>query len=348
MEKERKLASIQRIKEIKPIENADNLELAIIKGWQCVIKKGEFKSGDFCIYFEVDSLLPVRPEFEFLRKSSYNKRLDGFRIKTVKLRGQVSQGLALPVKTFPEIYNKSLEEGQDVTEDLGVRKYEKEIPVQLSGKVHGAFPSFIPKTDEERIQNVPEILTEYPGITFCVTEKLDGTSATYYVKDDHFGVCGRNWEFEEDENIIYNKIANKYNLKEKMFEAAKDIGDFAIQGEIIGPSIQKNKYKLTDHELYVFDVFIIDEYEYCHPIGIEDVCLILGLKPVPRIERNLFLEDINTIDKAVEYSYGKSALNKDTLREGIVIRSHLQLKDPRLGRLSFKVINPKFLLKYDE
>ncbi len=207
---ERKLASVRVINDIQKIPEADMIELAIVDGWKVVVAKNVgHKIGDMVIYCEIDSFLPIKEEFEFLRKSSYKKMGDqeGFRLKTIKLRGQVSQGLILPISvlnpTDTNIYVTPFE-GLDVTEMLGIVKYEPPIPAELAGKVKGLFPSFIRKTDEERIQN---LASEYElfktqnkeGVKFYVTEKLDGSSATYYFKDGIFGVCSRNLELLETE-----------------------------------------------------------------------------------------------------------------------------------------------------
>lgn len=185
----RKLASIRTIAEIRPIPGADLIELAIVDGWQCVVKKGEFSPGDPCCYIEIDSVLPVRPEYEFLRKGCHRKAEwlpggEGFRIKTVKLRGQISQGLALPITTDHD-------EGEDVTDALGIVLWDPPVSANLRGQARGNFPSYIPKTDQERAQNCLRKLTEsYGDHTFEATLKLDGSSCTIYAKD---GFLGATW-----------------------------------------------------------------------------------------------------------------------------------------------------------
>ena len=210
----RKLASIQQIRDIQPIPNADAIEVVIINGWQVVAKKGEFKIGELCVYFEIDSFLPIKPEFEFLRKSCYKKMADGskgFRLKTIKLRGQISQGLALPFDLFINTKAAFVEIGQDVTELLQVKKYEMPIPPALQGFAKGNFPSFIRKTDQERVQNIWYKLNEkYNHINFEVTLKLDGTSATYYYRDGEIGVCSRNLnlKIESEEDLVDSGITS--------------------------------------------------------------------------------------------------------------------------------------------
>lgn len=186
----RKLASIQRIKKLRPIENADAIEVATVLGWQCVVKKEEFKEGNLCIFFEVDSFLPVDPRFEFvgnLKKMLVDgQEVQGYLLETVRLRGQISQGLALPLGDFADKLKVQdiWEEGTDVTEKLGVLKYEPPIPASLAGTVRGPFPWFIPKTDELRLQTIPEVLDKYHDTLFYCTEKIDGTSMTVFYNDD--------------------------------------------------------------------------------------------------------------------------------------------------------------------
>ena len=240
---ERKLATIRQITDIRPIEGADMIELASVGGWNVVVAKNVgHKVGDMVVYCEIDSFLPIKEEFEFLRKSSYKKMGDqeGFRLKTIKLRGQVSQGLILPMSVFGE-FGWTAYEGLDVTERLGIVKYEPPIPAELSGKVKGNFPSFIPKTDEERIQNLTKEYEEWKIQSkhqFYVTEKLDGSSATYYIKDGEFGVCSRNLELLETEGNTFWKVAREMDLENKMKSLGKNI---SLQGELIGEGIQGNR-----------------------------------------------------------------------------------------------------------
>src|ERR1044072_3418313 len=215
----RTLASIPRIKNIEPIANADSIVKATVLGWQLVIKKDEFKPGDLCVYVEIDSILPDKQEFEFLRNKN-------FRIRTIKMRGQVSQGICFPLNILPD--NIQVEEGVDVTEVLNIVKYEPPVPVNMQGIMKGWFPSFIPKTDETRVQVLQELLDIHKGSLCYITEKLDGTSVTYFIKDGVFGVCSRNLELEENEDNLYWKTARQFNIEEKLRSVGCNI---AIQGE---------------------------------------------------------------------------------------------------------------------
>jgi RNA ligase (TIGR02306 family) len=357
---ERKLASIQRVRAIKPIEGADAIEIVQINSWNVVAKKGEFTEGDLCVYFEIDSFLPMEKEFEFLRKSSYKKMgdLEGFRLKTIRLRGQVSQGLCLPLSVLEKDdemkigiskqpwgdqlqlgpYDNAIviEEGADVTEYMCVLKYEPPIPAELAGKVKGMFPSFIHKTDEERVQNLTDHYESWKDQAFYVTEKLDGSSATFYLKDGEFGACSRNLELlETDENTFW-KVAREMELKSKLESVGYNI---CIQGELVGEGIQKNPYKLRGQAVYFFNAFNIDTQEY---LGFEEftkLILGLGLPIVPIVETEFTLP--NTIDQLLEYSDAKSTLNPNFDREGVVIRSHDR-------KISFKAISNKFLLNGGE
>lgn len=326
----RKLASIQKIKDLQPIAGADLIERATVLGWHLVVKKGEFNVGDYCIYCEVDSILPEIPEFEFLRPRH-------FRIKTVRMRGQISQGIAFPVSLLPNLPPK---EGMDVTELLGVLKYEPPVLIRMGGQAKGAFPGFIPKTDETCIQSVPDVLIRAEGTECYISEKLDGTSATYYMRDGEFGVCSRNLDLRETEKNIHWRLARQEDMENKL-----QGHNIALQGEIIGPGVQGNKYKLPNHELRVFNVFDIDRYEYYSYDELVAFIAEVGLTGVPLLGICTLGE--NDVDGLVALAEAKSVVNPKSHREGIVIRSLVEQRDPELGRLSFKVINPKFLLKYE-
>jgi RNA ligase (TIGR02306 family) len=334
----RKLASIQRIEEIQPIEGADNIEKIRIQGWWCVSKKGEFKIHDLCMYFEIDSLLPNIPQFSFLSKGSTlkkslienGKEVEGFRLKTVKLRGQISQGLALPLSSFPEIKNQEI--GFDVSQQLEIHKYEPPIPVHLSGEVKGLFPGIIPKTDEERVQNCIELLEKYKGQRFYISSKLDGSSSTFF-KDDEFGVCGHNIEFKENDKTIFWKLAKQYDLKNRLPNG------FAIQAETAGEGIQSNRLKLKGVDLYAFYVFDIKKWQY---LKLDDMLLFIkdiGLKTVPILDDNFILN--HTCEELLKMADGPSPLNPSCLQEGIVFRLYDSFE-----KISFKAVSNAYLLKW--
>lgn len=333
---ERKLAHIEEVLAVEPIANSDNLERLTILGWQVVAKKGEFKVEDLVVYIEVDSLLPEKPEFEFLRSKH-------FRIKTVRLRGQISQGIAFPCSILPEESSAgNYTVGDDVTELLGITKYEPPIPVHLSGEVKGNFPSWLVKTDEMRIQAVPEVLTRHPEKIFLVTEKLDGTSVTIYLRDGEFGICSRNLELKESEGNTYWQVARKLNIEEKLRSAGTNI---CLQGELIGPGIQDNKYNLTERTIFFFNVFDIDTFSFRDVLDSRNFIESLGLSNVPVVSSSYLLP--GQIEDLLVHATGTSLLNPSTPWEGLVFRPWQEARDPELGRLSFKLINPEFLLKYE-
>ncbi len=334
---ERKLASIRTIKDIRPIENADAIEVATIDGWHCVVKKGEFKEGETVIYCEVDCLMPhTDPRFEFLRPR-------GFRVRTIKLRGQVSQGLVLPLSYLDMADDEVYYIGQDVTERLGIVKYEPPIPAQLRGTVKGNFPTeLLSKTDEERIQNLQELLTKYKGVRVSMTEKLDGSSLTAIYHDGEFRVCSRNLELLETDDNAYWKTVRSEHIEDKLKAVGKNI---AIQGEMIGFGIQGNKYALKSTECWVFNVVDVDSRRYYSNAEVVEFCKTYGFKCVPEVGEFDLIDDIDAI---VEMAKGNSVLNPKVNREGIVIRPVTPIRDPDFGWVSFKAINPNFLLKYDE
>lgn len=354
----RKLASIRRISEIRPIEGADNIVCAVVDGWQLVTQKSNnFQPNDFVVFFEVDSFLPMTEKFEFLRKSSYKKMGDeeGFRLKTIKLRGQISQGLILPISEFFEkseepwiyhingtrliIHSFEDEEGMDLTELLGVKKWEPPIPAELVGKMRGNFPSWIVKTDQERIQNVFKYHHRHAGQDYEATIKLDGSSMTVYCKDGYTGVCSRNLDLLEEEGNAYWKVARINKLIETLEAYGKNI---AIQGELMGPGIQGNREGLKDHRFFIFDVFDIDSGDYLNPVDRMIVLSELRNKgatihhaPVIGVVN---MDTFTSVQDFLDYADKQSSFN-NPIAEGVVFKS------VNGRRNSFKVISNKFLLK---
>ena len=340
----RKLATIREIDALTPIDGADAIECATVGGWKVVVKKGEFSVGDVAVYFEIDSWIPTEMA-PFLSKGKEPREYEGIkgeRLRTIKLRGQLSQGLLIPYTNFPAVVNAfhqtrlATDEDFDVTEILGIKKWEKPMIAQLAGVCRGNFPTLIPKTDQERVQNLrKEIWAAFEADQkFEVTEKLEGSSMTVYQMKGEFGVCSRNMDLKETEGNSFWSTARKDKIQEKMMEV-DPYWDFAIQGELIGPGIQGNIYKLTQPEFRVFDVYNIQAGEYLKPDARRALIERMGLKHVPvlKVDRELVEGSIPEILQWAEY---KSVLG-DTEREGIVFKEVN-------GGLTFKAISNKYLL----
>jgi RNA ligase (TIGR02306 family) len=342
----RKLASIKPITYIKPIEGADAIECAIVDGgWPVVVKKGEYKVGDIAIYLEIDSWVPheLAP---FLSKGQEPREYNGVkgeRLRTVKLRGQVSQGLLLPIElTFWR------DIGTDLTESLGIQKWEPPIPAQLQGTMKGNFPHFIPKTDQERCQNLrKDIFETYKDETYEVTLKLDGSSTTIYNMYDDFGVCSRNIDLKETEGNSFWKVARDQNIIEPLRELCKEKHcDYALQGELIGEGIQGNPEKLKGQRFYLFDIYSMTDKRYMTPLeryAVLDQLKMLGadIEHVPIIINHFALtETCSTVDELLEFAEGAS-LNPQTKREGLVFKSFK-------SDFTFKAIANSYLLKHKD
>ncbi len=424
----RKLATIQTIKELLPIPGADSIELATFEniGWKCVVKKDEFQIGDKAVYFEIDSLLPLTPTFEFLAKGNTPKKMtldggevvEGYRLKTVKLRGQLSQGLALPIARvflsnhkYEIIIKESLakpritvtpdrvtlkfqseeqrkqkefialgfvvdilannkvlqsyrkaddfddseivlfsdkndkhihatnffqDNNEDLSEILNIYKYEPPISPELAGIAKGNFPSFIPKTDETRIQNCWNMVQKYKDLSWYASIKYDGSSATFYKKDGEFGACSRNLELKETESNTFWQIANKFDLKNKLPEG------FAVQGEVYGEGIQKNPHKIKGTDFRVFNVYDINEGKYLDFDDMFEFVKKLGIHCVDTFDDHItgFCHELEnkTMQELLD-------LADETELEGLVFRPLKEITDPNFGRVSFKVISNKYLLK---
>lgn len=357
----RKLASIKRISALMPIKGKDRILLAEVDGWNVIVKKDEFQVGDLCVYIEIDSVLPETEQFEFLRSKK-------FRIKTMKMGGVISQGIVFPLSILPQ---GDYQPEQDVTDILGVRQYGETMDVEpeddtakYSGKYPAflmkmkwfrnlvkaeegsdEFPDFINKTDEIRIQNAPFYL-KIKG-PWVATEKIDGQSGTFFLKKGsrkrfllfpsyEFGVCSRNRRLRHPDSSTYWYNAKKYEIEKILKKSIGTMEYLVIQGECIGPRVQKNKYNVKAPDLYVFNVITPQGR-----MGSEEAaqwCAQRGLKFVPVISTEYFMPD--SVQKVLDDAHGPSRIG-DTIREGIVFRS----KD---GKQSFKAVDPLFLLKYDE
>lgn len=342
---ERKLASLQRVLGIEPIPNADAIELVKINGWQCVTKKGEFQPGDLGLYLEIDAIPPDREIFRFLwtprpkdgEELGPVERPAKFRIRTLRLRGALSQGLFLPLAAFPEL--AGLSEGADVTTLLGVGKYEPPVPVGMGG-FRAQFPGFIPKTDEMRVQSVPQVLDEMRGRPYVLTLKYDGTSSTFCIdpRDNSFHACGRNFSIADGPNLYWH-MARRYNIEEVLRQNPR----YALQGEIVGPGVQKNPLNLKEVSLFVFNVYDIEAARYLDHDNMQAFLAQAQLPVVETVERgSSFAYDLEDLLRLAEGKYSGT----QNEREGIVIRPLTEARSEVLGgRLSFKAISNTFLLK---
>lgn len=390
----RTLASIQQVESLRPIEGADKIEVATVLGWCVVVRKGQCRAGDLCCFVEVDSIMPSRPAYEFLRERK-------FRVKTIKLRKQVSQGLVFSLRELPELAAlcrmqphggpcHAMKIGDDVTEILGVKRYDPEAAREASQtgastkrpmgavrrylmrfwwyrridwlifghKRRCAWPTFLPHTDEERIQNMPWVfeaerhraLVEAPR--YYMTEKLDGQSATYAVtwhqgwwpwsrRYSRFYVCSRNVYMPHPRPCTWWTVATGYQIR----EALECVGhDIAVQGEIVGPAVQGNKYKLDGLRFFVFNVFEIEHQRVAEYGAMVGFCEDYGFETVPVLRHHEAALPA-TVEEALKCG-GFSQLNGEVLREGIVWRSHERRANGR--PLSFKCVSPDFLLRYQD
>ena len=339
---ERKLASIQTILSLSPIAGADAILLAKVLGWELVVKKTEFQVGDRCVYFEIDSVLPIAQWNDHLRKEP-NKPL---RIKTIRLRGALSQGLAMPMSI---ISAGEYEVGQDVTTLVGVTKYEPAVPAHLSGMAKGNFPAFLHKTDETRLQSEPRVLDEAisKGLVLVGTLKMDGTSFTAYRRDSDFGVCSRNLDLKETEDNAHWRMARKLKLEEILRSEPRNL---SIQGEMVGPGIQGNRMGFKEVDLYLFNLYDIDTGKYLGykeliEFGQKHNIKVVDTKSVIQFDNDMEPKDVNhllNIANNLNYDNGTPA-------EGIVWRSACETYSEVLkGRMSFKTISNRFLEKYKE
>ena len=338
----RKLASVQRVLEIVPIVGADAIEAVRINGWQCVVKRGTFAVGDRGVFFEIDAIPRDAAALRFLWTAKGAEPAEGtrpakYRIRTMKLRGCLSQGLLL---TLAELgLPADLADGEDLTERLGVDKYEPPIPMG-GDDLRCAFPSRVPKTDEMRVQSSPAVLDELRGLPYVATLKCDGTSATFLVdpNDGTVHACGRNWSIVEGTNA-YWAVERRYELGAKLRARG---GRYAVQGEICGPGIQKNPLGLAALGLFVFSVYDLVAARFLSDAEMRALAAELGLDAVPVVEEGeSFAHDQASLLALADGVYPGTK----NPREGIVIRPRGEVFSPTLnGRLSFKAISNRYLL----
>lgn len=380
----RALAYIQHVTNIRPIDGADNIEQCNVLGWNLICKKGEFHEGDPCVYIEIDSKVPEREEFEFLRAK-------GFKVKTMKLGkfNCISQGLAMPQSAFKEL--AGLSEGTDVTDILGIkysvqednarksngdpnakyksmaarhqkifkkkwarwmmsRSWGRKVMFFFFGKKKDnprGFPLFVSKTDEERVENQPWRISD--GKTYIATEKLDGTSCTYALERKgrnkfEFYVCSRNVRQQDEkqecyhDHNIYWDLAFKYNIEQHLKDILNQFPKLkwvCIQGEGVG-SVQGNPLKLKEDDLYVFNFKDSERGRYNSIIG-RAIIEKMGMKWVPILGK---VQMPDTMEELKALATGKSKVNPDVMREGIVYRS-------LDGSDSFKNVSREYLLKHN-
>jgi RNA ligase (TIGR02306 family) len=308
-----------------------------------VVKKGEFRVGDLGVFLEIDSIPPDSAPFQFLWRPK--NAIDGeefarparFRIRTMKLRGALSQGLLLPLSAL-DLGDHA--EGDDLTALLGVEKYEAPQAVLGSGAIRGSFPWFVSKTDEMRVQSVPDVLAELAGLPYVCTLKYDGTSATFYIdpQTGDFHACSRNFSIVEGENDIW-QIARMLDLEAILRRQP----ELVIQGEICGPGIQKNRLGLKQRTLFVFSLYDAVQRRYLNDAALRAFCTDNGLPAVDLVEQGDAFA--HTLDSLLALAQGIYP-NTTNEREGIVIRPREETISAVLGgRLSFKAISNRFLLK---
>lgn len=372
----RNLATIQTIASLTPIEGKDRIVLASFEniGFKTIVDKS-FSVGEKVVYCEVDSLLPPKPEFENLRARCWNEKWQGHRIKCIKFGNGVSEGICFHVKDlltdFEPDYTK---DGYDLTSSLGIKKYDPEAQEEQSliqkkkyGKImqmlfripflkklllpkkqKGGWPEMFSKTDESRIQNFPNICSDWKGKVVYVSCKMDGQSLTAGIYKKQYYLCSRNLRlFPNQEGGKYWEVSKKYDIEKKLRKFKKNTKhDIYIQGESCGPGIQANKMKFVEPKLFVFNVFDITEKKYFGYKNLKDFCEEYGFEMVPEVDLKEF--NWNSIEEIVEYSKGSYPSNPDSPREGIVIRpvSPLPPQNGMCNMASIKIINPEFQIRY--
>ena len=334
----RQLASIQRITAIDPIEGADAIEVATVLGWKVVVKKGEFRVGDLGVYMEIDSVPPDEPQYAFLWRNA-EQRPNNFRIRTVKLRGQISQGILFPLtsKYLPYVGPAGDREGSDVTEALGVTKYEPPLPGG-SNDIEGQFFDGVPKTDEDRVQSRADLLAALQGRPYYITVKCDGASMTVAMHDGVVKVASRNYRLADTPDSKYWQAAREEGWDRlSIHDIVARNPHLAFQGELVGPGIQNNRLAEERSMCRVFNVYDRNAGRHLTWDEMIDLKEDFGFLTVPYVESGHSF--LYTQDDLLALAEGKYERTNNE-REGIVIRNN-----DDGPRVSFKAISNRFLLK---
>ena len=357
------LAVVSKIQKITPIEGKDFIELAKIQNYDSVVQKGEYKEGDIAIYVFYDSILPQREEFEFLRKRCWSPKYQGFRIRPMKLGNVVSEGLVLPMSVLPQ--NKKYKVGDVVTDDLGIVLYDPEYNPQKPKqepkglfkalmripafrklvnayyeykKVHNNknYPNWITKSDEDNIEKLWDRVKDNNSL-FILTEKVEGMSTSYAIEKGKFKVYSHNWLVKDGAWVEY---AKKHNIEEKLRKVCKLLGwkSICIQGELVGPTIQRNIYNLKDLDFYMFGGYYADSKKFTW-IDVKNIARWIDEKTVPYL-RDAKISDFDGLDAIIKDADGKSKIY-NVKREGIVWRD-------QSGDIHFKVKGKEYKLFFEK
>lgn len=402
---QRELAYVVRVTDVLDIEGVNN-QVAIVNGWQVFVKRDEFKPGDLAVYFEIDSKVPELEYFEFLRKYHFRVKTQKFVKGKVLSQGLVIKPADLDLNNVQEgdfltkYLGVTYYEPEDNTrkasnEELIKLKVEKKIArwvkkhpflakigfiVRLKSKwierkirkeqkkKKTDWPTWVAKTDEERVQNLPHIFKDLEKVWY-VTEKIDGTSTTFTMKQDkpkkrELIVCSRNVVFnapeKEDRNYykdtdgnVYLEMAAKYNMYEALswiLDKRPELEWITIQGETYGGSIQKRNYG-NEHKFAIFNIIFKENGGAPQRLNPEEMVGAIGwinkhlnraleeeLEPVPYLEK-IQLKQYPTCEALLTYAGSEVSMVDGEIREGVVFRS----ED---GVNSFKAVDNEFLLKY--
>ena len=378
------LAYVSQIKSLAPIEGKDRIELAKFENhaWQVIVQRGQFAPGDKAVYIETGAVLPARDEFRFLEGRCFSAKYDGYKIRTIKMGGVYSEGIVFTMESLGIPKGRPVD--YNLTKELAVRAVEDEIlPVTVIEKtrwrkllskffgidfgkwgfVKGGFPGYLAKTDETQAASIPDLFEGMSGMNVYVSIKLDGQSLTLAVHEGVFTVCTRNQTVYRNKakraiRELSPSTASRYKSPSPQayvaarLDAPRRLARFdgvAVQGELCGPKIQKNKMGFADYGFFVFNVFDIARRRYYSFAEIERFCADNGFSMVPIVEKRRF--DFGDMGRLQEYANTFDYEN-GTPAEGIVVRGEdgspyaPEPLEKMHGMMSFKVINQRFKVKY--
>jgi len=348
----RQLTRKVTIKSVSNVENSEYLDKITFKesGWSCVTQRDTVKVGDVGVYFEIDSLLPIHPAFNFLSKNGVTTLFtgeQGYRLKTMNFRGQISQGLFLAWNYMTKFFK--LDKTKDSFDlDLNVIKFERQPSISMYGDIIDFYPGHTPKTYQDRIQNLPELFDDKTlyNVAFEKTIKLEGTSTSFICLNGEISPASHNTVFEKNEKFLPWKYFSDNGFDKACLRLKRNI---TIQGEFVGPKIQGNIENFKEFHFFIFNIFDIDNSEFLSSEERLDVISQINefrdnsdgeeLKHVPILDKKSFpFFKGQSMDNLIKDADGKSINAKR--REGLVYKSIDKING---DFLQFKIISNKYL-----
>jgi RNA ligase (TIGR02306 family) len=323
------IVEVCRIDDVRVHPNADALDIATIKGWQCVVLKGRYHAGSIVTYVPIDSVMPA----ELSDRLGITKYLVNGRVGCARLRGEPSFGVII------DRDNDAWDVGTDVREHYGIEKYKQPVPSAVDALPNETL--FTKYTDIENARNFPGVFREYEPVV--ITEKIHGKNCRVGVIDGRFMAGSRDIrrampnDGRYESSVYWCPFAIK-GVMELLTEMSKNACQVILFGEVFGRKIQSLHYGYDDTVGFrAFDLFV--DGKYFDFDTFEEWCRGFDIPIVPILQRG----PLGPHDMAL-LAEGKTTLEGNHIREGVVVRPIFERYDPQIGRVIVKYISDEYLL----